>query len=138
MRLSDIARPVPTELIVFLDEHPDSINDGWFATEVNNPTQRADLPAIYHGKAGGLGFADGHGAIHKWGDASMAQPVLKEQRNWFNVPARTGHLPDQPARFGAALSLRQAGNRNSPDSRRTGPSVRWHSPWRRWQVHRDA
>jgi hypothetical protein len=81
MRLSDITRPVPTELIVFLDEHPDSINDGWCATEVNHPVQWADLPATYHGNSGGLGFADGHGAIHRWRDASTAQPVLKEQRN---------------------------------------------------------
>ncbi len=86
VRLSDITQPAPTELIVFLDEHPDSINDGWFATQVYNPIQWTDLPATYHNKAGGLGFADGHGEIHKWREPSTAQPVLKIQRNWFNVP----------------------------------------------------
>ena len=28
-KLSDIRRPPPSNLWVFVDEHPDSINDGW-------------------------------------------------------------------------------------------------------------
>ena len=29
-----------------------------------------DLPASYHGNAGGLSFADGHSEIHRWRDAA--------------------------------------------------------------------
>ncbi|MBX3745767.1 MAG: type II secretion system protein [Verrucomicrobiae bacterium] len=63
LKLTDIT--APANIFVFLDEHPDSINDGWF---VNNPTgtQWSDLPASYHNGAGGLTFADGHSEIHRW------------------------------------------------------------------------
>jgi prepilin-type N-terminal cleavage/methylation domain-containing protein len=84
-KVSDLIRPVPSELLVFLDEHPDTINDGWFNTELNL-NQWADLPASYHGNACGMGFADGHGAIHKWREGSTAQPVMKSQHNWISVP----------------------------------------------------
>ena len=47
---SDMTAPSPANLIVFLDEHPDSINDGWWITEVgatlaSNPGAWEDLPA---------------------------------------------------------------------------------------------
>ena len=56
--------PAPAMTWVFLDEHPDSINDaGFFA-----PHQNAwvDVPATYHNGACGVAFADGHAEIHKW------------------------------------------------------------------------
>ena len=84
-KVSDITQPVPSDLLVFLDEHPDTINDGWFNTELN-PNQWGDLPASYHGNACGMGFADGHAATHKWREGSTAQPVVKQQHNWINVP----------------------------------------------------
>jgi len=86
-KLSDIVKPVPSDLIVFADEHPDSLNDGWMITDVETPNMWEDLPASYHGNACGFGFADGHSETHKWREGSTAQPVLKVQRNGFNVPA---------------------------------------------------
>ncbi len=80
-RLSDIIKPSPADLYVFLDEHPNSINDGWQITSVTDPNGWEDLPASYHGSAGGFGFADGHAAVHKWCEGSTCQPVLKRQRN---------------------------------------------------------
>ena len=57
----------PANLFVILDEHPDSINDGWFQID---PTLGAgawnDLPASYHNGACGVAFADGHSEIHMW------------------------------------------------------------------------
>jgi prepilin-type N-terminal cleavage/methylation domain-containing protein/prepilin-type processing-associated H-X9-DG protein len=85
-RLSDIVKPVPAELFVFIDEHPDSINDGWMITNVTDPNNWTDLAASYHGNACGFGFADGHATTHKWREASTAQPVLKVQRNGFSAP----------------------------------------------------
>ena len=61
--------PTPSKYWVTIDEHPDSINDGYF---LNDPTTTltsqawVDAPAAYHGGAAGLSFADGHSEIHKW------------------------------------------------------------------------
>ena len=85
-KLSDITKPVPSDLIVFADEHPDSINDGWMITNVTDPNNWEDIPASYHGNACGFGFADGHSGTHKWRQSSTAVPVLKQQRNGFPAP----------------------------------------------------
>jgi len=63
-RFSQFLYPTPAEVWVFLDEHPDSINDAGFF----NPHQTAfvDTPAVYHNGACGVAFADGHAEIHKW------------------------------------------------------------------------
>lgn len=61
--------PSPSDLIVFLDEHPDSINDGYFdfAMPIMKPlTKWVDMPAAYHNGACAMSFADGHAEIHKW------------------------------------------------------------------------
>jgi hypothetical protein len=58
-----------------MDEHPDSINDGWMITDVDNTGTWYDLPAGYHVKAGGFAFADGHSEIHKWLRPATCQPV---------------------------------------------------------------
>jgi prepilin-type processing-associated H-X9-DG protein len=77
---SDIFHPVPAKLMVFLDEHPDSINDGGWAFRMFDPDQRAqaeliDFPASYHNGAAALAFADSHAEIHKWLDARTRPPV---------------------------------------------------------------
>lgn len=68
---------------VFLDEREDSINDGWFAVNMDgySPTKPTaytivDFPASYHNGAGGFAFADGHSEIRKWVDA-RTRPVLR-------------------------------------------------------------
>jgi prepilin-type N-terminal cleavage/methylation domain-containing protein/prepilin-type processing-associated H-X9-DG protein len=66
----------PTLTFVFLDEREDSINDGVFSTDLNPPlTHLRDVPASYHGGAGGFSFADGHSEIHKWTSAEILQPI---------------------------------------------------------------
>jgi prepilin-type N-terminal cleavage/methylation domain-containing protein/prepilin-type processing-associated H-X9-DG protein len=91
-KLSQI--PEPTEIFVFLDEHPDSIDDGYFvnresytASPANSNsygsgggggsatyTQWIDLPATYHNDATSFSFADGHVALHRWLNGSTAPP----------------------------------------------------------------
>jgi prepilin-type N-terminal cleavage/methylation domain-containing protein/prepilin-type processing-associated H-X9-DG protein len=73
---SDIVRPAPSNLWVFNDEHPDSINDGWEITNVTDPSVWADLPASYHNRACGFSFADGHSEIHKWLESTTVQRVI--------------------------------------------------------------
>ena len=77
------AVPRPSAYWVIIDEHPDSINDGYF---LNNPDPNSastwgDIPASYHNGACGLAFADGHSEIHKWRGAVSHVPVS------FNYPA---------------------------------------------------
>ena len=69
-KLSMVKNPVKT--FVFLDEHPDSINDAAFATSLTpNQPQMAgghyvDYPANFHNGGCSLSFADGHSETHKW------------------------------------------------------------------------
>jgi prepilin-type N-terminal cleavage/methylation domain-containing protein len=75
LRLSSV--PTPANFWVFIDEHPDSINDGYF---LNNPAGTGngswvDLPASYHCGSCGLSYADGHSSIHKWKSNTTKLPV---------------------------------------------------------------
>ena len=65
--------PHPQEIFVFLDEHPDSINDGYFLNKADKH-EWIDLPASYHNGAAAFSFADGHSEIHRWKDASTKPP----------------------------------------------------------------
>ncbi len=67
LKISVVPRPSKTWLVI--DEHPDSINDGYF---INNPGGGAwqDIPASYHNGACGFSFADGHSEIKKWKSAT--------------------------------------------------------------------
>jgi prepilin-type N-terminal cleavage/methylation domain-containing protein/prepilin-type processing-associated H-X9-DG protein len=74
-RQTDFVRLSPSDAFVFVDERPDSVNDGWFKLdtsgyEPNEPGkwEITDLPAIYHNNASAFAFADGHGEFHKWRD----------------------------------------------------------------------
>ena len=50
---------------VFLDEHPDTINDGFFVNRLIEQSW-GNLPASYHNGAANLSFADGHAESHRW------------------------------------------------------------------------
>jgi prepilin-type N-terminal cleavage/methylation domain-containing protein/prepilin-type processing-associated H-X9-DG protein len=64
-KMSGLNIPGPTMTWVYVDEHPDSINDaGCFAP--NSDVNIVDIPATYHNKACGFSFADGHSEVHKW------------------------------------------------------------------------
>ncbi len=72
-KLSQMVRPGPAMTFVLLDERWDSINDGFFVTQMDgypNPqtTYIVDYPGFYHNNACGFAFADGHSEIHKWKD----------------------------------------------------------------------
>ena len=67
--------PRPDMMWVFVDEHPDSLNDGLF--EMNNNMSWIDYPAWYHSGACGFTFADGHAEIHKWMEGTTRMPVTR-------------------------------------------------------------
>jgi prepilin-type N-terminal cleavage/methylation domain-containing protein len=77
---TDIVDPTPVNLFVFVDEHPDSINDGWIIIDPTTPTRwQMDMPASYHVGACGLTFADGHSEIHRWLEATTLKRVVQIQ-----------------------------------------------------------
>ena len=88
-KMSDIIRPPPSQLWVFVDEHPDSINDSWTIMGVTDPSRWVDLPASYHNGACGFGFADGHAEIKRWLESSTRVPVKQEQYNGFTAAGGT-------------------------------------------------
>lgn len=65
----------PVKLFVTVDENPYTINDGFFVIDPGQgttaPTTWTDVPASYHNKACGFGFADGHAEIKKWRDVNL-------------------------------------------------------------------
>jgi len=95
-RVEDMTKPTPSDLFVFLDEHPDGINDGGFAVQcirdqdiggVAN-SQIIDFPAPYHNLNSAFSFADGHSEFRKWtGPAIMpvkyqaSAPIVVAGRN---------------------------------------------------------
>jgi len=93
-KLSEIKRPPPSNLWVFVDEHPDSINDGWLTDGWPGGGGWGDLPASYHCGACGIGFADGHAEVHKWRDPATMEPVTKQTK-----PRRGGSAPNDTRWF---------------------------------------
>jgi len=85
LKETDLTIPGPSKTWVFLDEHPDSINDGLFGMHMPTPNTlwpRAstwdDVPASYHNGACGFSFADGHAEIHKWLDSATKPPIRRQ------------------------------------------------------------
>jgi len=77
-KLSTVA--LPSKTWVFVDEHPDSINDAAFAVQCQgadkpNTAMIIDFPASYHNGACGFAFADGHSEIHKWRGSKIKPPA---------------------------------------------------------------
>ncbi len=74
----DLTVPGPANTWLFVDEAPQSINDGWMVEDPSEPSLMdpgwVDCPASYHDGACGMSFCDGHAVIKKWRD-----PIVLEQ-----------------------------------------------------------
>src|SRR5262249_38753584 len=96
LRLSDLVDPGPTRTALFWDQREDSVNLGNFFIDMtgypNFPSWTEwyqDLPAVYHGNAGRLSFADGHWEIRRWRDRRTMLPVrpgIPWLLNWKPMP----------------------------------------------------
>ncbi len=85
-RFTEIRNPSATW--VFIDEREDSINDGYFAIDMDARYAVIDYPASYHNGSGTLSFADGHVESHRWVEATTSPPLR-----------RGYHLPGGPKRL---------------------------------------
>ncbi len=66
----------PSGIFVFLDEHCDTINDGFFVNRLDD-YQWGNLPASYHNGAVNLSYADGHEESHRWVVPDTDRPPIQ-------------------------------------------------------------
>jgi prepilin-type N-terminal cleavage/methylation domain-containing protein/prepilin-type processing-associated H-X9-DG protein len=86
-KASEIVRPSPSQAFVFLDEHPDSIDDGYMLVFVNRHLLWGNMPANYHNGACGFSFADGHSEIRKWKDPdTLSKKIVATPKGPTDVP----------------------------------------------------
>jgi len=64
-KYSDIIDPAPSQALVFIDESTKTLEDGYFAIQVDNRIWQND-PSDRHNRGANLAFADGHSQIFKW------------------------------------------------------------------------
>jgi prepilin-type N-terminal cleavage/methylation domain-containing protein/prepilin-type processing-associated H-X9-DG protein len=84
LRLSDV--PEPSRIFAFVEEHPDSINDGYFLNKYYS-YEWIDLPASYHNGGAIFAYADGHADAHRWRHSSTKpQPRPDAAELPFDVP----------------------------------------------------
>jgi prepilin-type N-terminal cleavage/methylation domain-containing protein/prepilin-type processing-associated H-X9-DG protein len=101
-KASEIIRPAPSQAFVFLDEHPTTLDDGYFLVVFDTLIWGND-PGIYHNGACGLSFADGHSEVHKWHDPATlaavkpASPTAPNDVPWMQL--RTSAPIDATKKF---------------------------------------
>ena len=71
---------ISSKTFVFIEEHPNSINDGAFAVNMANDladtsVKIVDFPASHHAGSGELAMADGHVEIHRWLGSKIKPPI---------------------------------------------------------------
>ncbi len=72
LKASDFPRPAL--FYVFIEEHPDTINDGYFMNTWDT-VKWGNLPASYHNAAANISWADGHLERHRWLANTVRPPV---------------------------------------------------------------
>ncbi len=70
-KFSQVGRPIPSELFVFIDENEDTILDSQFGCPPRNSPYFSgsvwwDMPSDRHNRGANLSFADGHVEHWKW------------------------------------------------------------------------
>jgi prepilin-type N-terminal cleavage/methylation domain-containing protein/prepilin-type processing-associated H-X9-DG protein len=90
--------PGPSDVWVFSDEHPDSIDDAIMYTATYPTAVFVELPGCQHGGACGMAFADGHAEIHKWKGPLLttrqAVDTTLPANSWINQQGTTVNDPD--------------------------------------------
>jgi prepilin-type N-terminal cleavage/methylation domain-containing protein/prepilin-type processing-associated H-X9-DG protein len=81
----------PSGIFVFLDEHADTLNDGFFVNVLDQGAW-GNLPASYHNGAANFAFADGHQESRRWLVGSTVRPVQKQRIPVFPATPPTDFL----------------------------------------------
>jgi prepilin-type N-terminal cleavage/methylation domain-containing protein/prepilin-type processing-associated H-X9-DG protein len=93
-KASDFHSPSPTDSWLFMDEHPDSIDDGamFFDPTYNGGNSSfMELPGSNHGGSSGVAFADGHSELYhmKMGTVPVKAPSIADKWPTQGYPADT-------------------------------------------------
>jgi prepilin-type processing-associated H-X9-DG protein len=78
----DLTRPGPASTFLFIDEHEDSIDDGFFLVgpkEEETIGGWEDVPANHHNRGANIIFADGHAERHRWTDKRTLPPITRNR-----------------------------------------------------------
>lgn len=62
-----------SEIFILIEEHPDSVNDGYFLNRAAK-YEWNDLPGSWHDGSVNLTYGDGHAENHRWINASTRKP----------------------------------------------------------------
>ena len=79
-KYSDINDPAPSQALVFIDESSKTLEDGYFAIQVDNRIWQND-PSDRHNRGANVSFADGHSEIYR-----CLEPMTGKHD--YNAPAR--------------------------------------------------
>jgi prepilin-type processing-associated H-X9-DG protein len=74
-KMTDIAKPSPTEALTFIDESINSIDDGLFFVNMTTPQTWGNAPTVRHSKGAVMAFADGHSERWRWMALNVDQPA---------------------------------------------------------------
>ena len=75
LHLADV--PEPSRIFSLIEEHPDSINDGYFLNRFYTG-RWIDLPASHHMGGANLAYVDGHVEWHRWRSSTTRPPPLPD------------------------------------------------------------
>jgi prepilin-type N-terminal cleavage/methylation domain-containing protein/prepilin-type processing-associated H-X9-DG protein len=87
-RMSDLIQLSPTEALTFIEERPETINDGAFSLQWDFKESQPsgwmvrDKPGHLHNRSGNIAFGDGHVETHRW----MNLGVPSVPRDDFEAP----------------------------------------------------
>jgi prepilin-type processing-associated H-X9-DG protein len=96
-RTTDFHGPGPSDVWVFSDERPDSLDDNVFycanslQLQTGSGGELTELPGSQHGGSCGMAFADGHAEIHKWQGGLFA---FLPMEFWTGTTPPLGNLPN--------------------------------------------
>jgi prepilin-type processing-associated H-X9-DG protein len=89
-KISDLSM---VSTLVFIEENPATINDGYWAENPADKTQWIDSPAHYHDNGCSISFTDGHAERRKWQDINILDG---RDGGGTGFPANPLHGPDLP------------------------------------------
>jgi len=80
--------PGPANFFVLLEEHPDTINDGYFVNTWDH-VKWGNLPGSFHRGSANMSWGDGHIERHRWNPDTIRPPVKGGAGRGF-VPTKPG------------------------------------------------
>jgi prepilin-type processing-associated H-X9-DG protein/prepilin-type N-terminal cleavage/methylation domain-containing protein len=83
-KTSEFLYPPPAQAWVYLEEHPDSINDPAFFSP--GPGTWIDWPVTYHNGAANFAFSDGHTESRKWRGSLSVGSVTRVNYTYSGPP----------------------------------------------------